>query len=116
MTPTEELIYKLGKDVAVMAQTQERTTQNIDKLTTSVETIAREAIRLEAIFGNLTKMEIRVEKIEAVILDRPEVVERLSNLVKKVNKLETAYATWSKAVIGAIFVASVGLIFKYIGA
>ena len=107
---TEQLIYKLGKDVAVMAETQkacqmhqEHTTANVNKLAAVVDSLAKEAIRLEGIFSNITSVERKIDSIERA-------------LIRRLERIEDAYRTWSKVVMGAIFVAVIGVIFKYIGA
>ena len=109
MTPIEELIYKLGKDVAVMYETQKsfqraqtKTTENIDKLAVSVDTLAQETIRLEGVFTNIGNVEKRLEDCEKTIF-------------KRLDRIENTYSVWSKAVIGGLFVAAVGAVFKYVG-
>ena len=108
-TETEELVYNLGRDVAVMAETQKacqkyqvQTTDNINRLTSAVETLAKEAVRLESIFANIASTDKRVDKLEITINRRLE-------------RIETAYSTWTRVIFGAAFVGLVGVIFKVLG-
>ena len=105
----EELVYDLGKDVASMAATQKacqtfqaKTTENVDKLAGTVQVLLKETTKLETIFSSISSIDSKVERIE-------------KNLSMRINKVEGAYSLWSRAVIGAIFVSIVGVIFKYAG-
>ena len=96
MDQDEKLIMNIAKDVALLAQaqltcqkSQEQTTANINKLTVSVDKMAREAIRLEGIFVNISSLEARISKIEA------------------------AYSKWSVTVYAALLVALVGAVVKF---
>ncbi len=109
-TDAEELVYNLGKDVAVMAETQRscqkyqvQTTSNINKLTDAVDTLAKEAIRLEGIFANIANVDKRIDQLE-------------TNFSKRLDRIEVAYATWTKVVFTALLVGVVGIIFKFVGA
>lgn len=109
MTETEQLVYNLGKDVAVMVETQKafqkyqvQTTANIDKLTSSVNKLAQEAIRLESIFGNLSNMDKKIDSL-------------YSEVSSRIGRLEDKYSMWSKTLIGTIAVAVIGTIFKFVG-
>lgn len=109
-TETEDLVYNLGRDVAVMAETQKacqkyqvQTTDNINRLTSAVETLAKEAVRLESIFANIANTDKRVDKLEV-------------NLSRRIERIEVAYSTWTKVVFGATFVGIAGIVFKMLGA
>ena len=101
MKDTEELIYDLGKDVAAMAATQRacltsqaKTTENVDKLAGTVQILLKETTKLESVFSSIIAIDKKIDRIE-------------NNLSGRLNKIEVAYSTWSKAVIGAIFVGLV---------
>ena len=107
MKDTETLIYDLGKDVAVMSETQRafqlyqtKTTENVDKLAVAVQLLIKETTKLETIFNTIHNLDKKMEKFE----------ERCD---KRVGKIETAYANWSKAVGVALAVGAIGTIFKY---
>ena len=92
----EKLMMNIAKDVALLAQaqltcqkSQEQTTENINKLAGSVEKLAKEAIRLEGIFVNISSLESRIVKIES------------------------AYSKWSTAVYAGMIIALVGAVVKF---
>ena len=110
MNESEHLIHSLAKDVAVMAETQKafqryqaQTTDNIAKLTQTVDVLAKEAVRLEGIFANISSVNKRIDKLEVEYNRRME-------------RIEAAYTTWSKVVLGGALVAFIGVVFKYVGA
>ena len=104
----EQLVYDLGKDVAVMVETQRafqlhqtRTTENVDKLAGTVQVLLKETTKLETIFNNLTTINTKIDRVEKTF-DR------------RMGKVETAYANWAKAVGVALLVGAIGAIFKFV--
>ena len=82
---------------------QAKTTENVDKLAGTVQILLKETTKLESIFSTISSIDKKIDRIE-------------NNLSTRISRIETAYSTWSKAVIGAIFVALIGSAFKLLGA
>lgn len=124
----EDLIHELGKDVAVMAETQkafqknqERTTTNINSLAGTVDKLTKEAVRLEAIFNTVVSIEGRVKGVESLTAKRAEVVLEIKHLRdynkgqdKRLDKIESILSKWFYAVSGTIVVGVIGTIFKFV--
>lgn len=64
MTEDERRLSQLTKDVAVMATIQKKTSENVDKLTSSVEVLIRESIKLENRLINSAMIEKDVELLK----------------------------------------------------
>ncbi len=82
---------------------QTQTTTNINKLAEAIDKLTKEAMKLETSYESISVIEGRVSSVKRT-------------LEQRIERVENAYATWTKVVYGTIFAGILGVIFKYVGA
>lgn len=87
MTQAEKALATLTKDLAVMSETQIHTSNNVAKLTSAIDELAKALKPLSAINVRLTSLEKRLAKQDAQIARIPELdvckvkIDRLEKVV-----------------------------------